>query len=805
MLKDREKIYQLYHTVLSMSLTCALILGINQYYELKVNVFLCVFFSFLPTLLVYLFDMNRKNVVSYLILLSLFILIGFILWLRKVNLWEWINNLVNWSLTYNGTEEMYIGSYPKFIIFAIGMLGGTFLYLLMKNQIIKVLMAITILAAMIVLSLNKVDLYKVVIGIGIFYIMTIIIEIYGALYNRRAEKLNRKEGILYLTPVCLLLAVLSILLPSKPEPIQWEGAKTFYRIMKEQVEDWIIDIEYYFEKSNGDFVISLSGYSDENGDLGDGGVLTLDETIAFDISGSKGSKPIYLMGSVSNEYTGNRWEKTNQKTINGQQEYLLDYSELVYGLSRQKIEQLEEIPYINQRKIKIEYGSIKTKTFFYPLKSSYFNVDNEKKRLQRENANIRFDKAQGRNTSYDLIFYEMNLSDEYVQEMLREEKDFSYKEVEEINQEALDWLNDNYFRNDKVKIKLSEEKVYEQLQSRAQIIEMEYKDLPKDLPDRVKKLAEEITAHYETDYDRLKAIEAFLQQYTYTLSPGKLPEGKDFVDYFLFENKKGYCTAFASSLAVMGRCIGIPTRYVEGYVARFDNVTKSGMYPVKNRQAHAWAEAYIEGIGWIPFEATPDFYSIRYQSWGDKSKYQNGGVSDYKPYGHLNDYEVPPLPGSDESLLEETMGENNHILMGITITVVAILILLFVVLIYDCLLKYQYRKRMGKANNNERMYLLFLRILYLLKLEGYTLKQEETIKMLAYQIKDTFDYENIKFADVANIFMRYRYGEVDITAMEVWKVGIFQQGLSNKRKQEQSKFRIWFEEFIFLTNKGNWS
>ena len=110
---------------------------------------------------------------------------------------------------------------------------------------------------------------------------------------------------------------------------------------------------------------------------------------------------------------------------------------------------------------------------------------------------------------------------------------------------------------------------------------------------------------------------------------------------------------------------------------------------------------------------------------------------------------------------------------------------------------------MGKANNNERMYLLFLRILYLLKLEGYTLKQEETIKMLAYQIKDTFDYENIKFADVANIFMRYRYGEVDITAMEVWKVAVFQQGLSNKRKQEQSKFRIWFEEFIFLTNKGN--
>lgn len=122
MLRDREKIYQLYHTVLSMSLTLALILGINQYYGLKVNVFLCVSFSFLPTVLIYLFDINKNNAVSYLILFSLFLLTGFILWLSKVNLWEWINN---------------IGSYPKFIIFAIGLLTGALLYLLMKKQVME--------------------------------------------------------------------------------------------------------------------------------------------------------------------------------------------------------------------------------------------------------------------------------------------------------------------------------------------------------------------------------------------------------------------------------------------------------------------------------------------------------------------------------------------------------------------------------------------------------------------------------------------------------------------------------------------
>lgn len=64
-------------------------------YGLKVNAFLCVSFSFLPTVLIYLFDINKNNAVSYLILFSLFLLTGFILWLRKVNLWECILFRIN--------------------------------------------------------------------------------------------------------------------------------------------------------------------------------------------------------------------------------------------------------------------------------------------------------------------------------------------------------------------------------------------------------------------------------------------------------------------------------------------------------------------------------------------------------------------------------------------------------------------------------------------------------------------------------------------------------------------------------------
>ena len=61
----------------------------------------------------------------------------------------------------------------------------------------------------------------------------------------------------------------------------------------------------------------------------------------------------------------------------------------------------------------------------------------------------------------------------------------------------------------------------------------------------------------------------------------------DFTYYFLFENKQGYCTSFATAMAVLGRAIGIPTRYVEGFVVDYRDYDNRGIL-VRNSMAHAW-------------------------------------------------------------------------------------------------------------------------------------------------------------------------------------------------------------------------
>lgn len=91
--------------------------------------------------------------------------------------------------------------------------------------------------------------------------------------------------------------------------------------------------------------------------------------------------------------------------------------------------------------------------------------------------------------------------------------------------------------------------------------------LSENTPERVINLAKAITADCSNDYEKVIAIEEYLKNnYEYTLSPSRVPEGKDFVDWFLFEDKRGYCTYYATSMAVMLRSVGIPARYVEGFV-----------------------------------------------------------------------------------------------------------------------------------------------------------------------------------------------------------------------------------------------
>jgi len=134
-------------------------------------------------------------------------------------------------------------------------------------------------------------------------------------------------------------------------------------------------------------------------------------------------------------------------------------------------------------------------------------------------------------------------------------------------------------------------------------IEEVYLALPDGLPRRVVELAREVTAEADTPYARALALETYLRSFPYDLEIAKPPEGRDVVDYFLFDLQRGYCDYFASAMVVMARSVHIPARLAVGYaMGHYD--PQQGAYVVTEKDGHAWPELYFPDYGWIPFEPT---------------------------------------------------------------------------------------------------------------------------------------------------------------------------------------------------------
>jgi transglutaminase-like putative cysteine protease len=97
------------------------------------------------------------------------------------------------------------------------------------------------------------------------------------------------------------------------------------------------------------------------------------------------------------------------------------------------------------------------------------------------------------------------------------------------------------------------------------------------------------------------AFDLYRRTFTYTLQPPLL--GRDSVDEFLFDTQRGYCEHFSSSFVFLMRAAGIPARVVTGYQGGWWNATHRYLL-VRQSDAHAWAEVWMAGRGWVRLDPT---------------------------------------------------------------------------------------------------------------------------------------------------------------------------------------------------------
>lgn len=154
-----------------------------------------------------------------------------------------------------------------------------------------------------------------------------------------------------------------------------------------------------------------------------------------------------------------------------------------------------------------------------------------------------------------------------------------------------------------------------------------YLQIPDENKEVLEKFCKDAGLHGSGEEIAGQIYRYFEEEYTYTLHPGATPYDTDYVNHFLGKTKKGLCAHFASATVLILRQMGIPARYVEGYVVDYMTVLEKGektdapvsdyftgqtetdgpgviSVEVPDGNAHAWVEAYLDGQ-WRIVDVTP--------------------------------------------------------------------------------------------------------------------------------------------------------------------------------------------------------
>jgi len=130
--------------------------------------------------------------------------------------------------------------------------------------------------------------------------------------------------------------------------------------------------------------------------------------------------------------------------------------------------------------------------------------------------------------------------------------------------------------------------------------------VPVSMPNLVSALVKRLTGRLATPYAKALALSNYFTApasgFSYSLSTKAGDSGSDLVNFLT--NKAGFCQQYAAAMGIMLRMAGVPARVVLGYTHPAPDA--NGTFTVTTNDAHAWVEAYFNGLGWIPFDPTPN-------------------------------------------------------------------------------------------------------------------------------------------------------------------------------------------------------
>lgn len=695
----------------------------------------------------------------------------------------------------------------------------------------------------------------------------------AALYAVRAEskwKLRKSQKNLFgkyalsVFPFCLA----AVLLAAFASTSFSEESFITQAKLKEQSINTLNQARELFFPQNPDseqlaiFNFNSTGFNPNSSRLG--GNISFDNTEIFTVNVNSEHEPskIYLKGSTNDNYTGTAWtnsDGTFEPYLDGKEVLEIDYSN-PYSYLENIISSKRDQKKIEEDEFDYLWGSTSTvdiwpinksfSTLFYPSKSSintYINLYTQSAVTAEinDNGDIRINPAiavggEHYSSSYYNEIYEESYNQAYIgyfkdheDEVIDSEIYLSEEEIITTEMYCYDSYYEEfeayeYYTDDNCTVILDYAKIGEEgaqdFYTYLDELYEKYTALPDSLPERVSELAYSITEEYETDYEKLKAMEKYLRAIPYSVSPGTVPAGNDFVDYFLFESGEGYCTYYASAMCVMARALGYPSRFVQGYVTPETDSDQASVtvgsghatyhdesgnvffekeydsyyveYSITNAQAHAWPEIYLEGLGWVQFEPTAPYASMLYDD-GIGFTATTDMEDDDSFQKHLEDMGIAGA-GIDYKSPNPIIGEidiNTAVIIMLTIVLVLLVMVSgFVILRYRR--KGNYLASLKKSDNyNESIKGFYNEIFALLALDGHKRLPYETPLHFSERISENYN-DIIDLNESTDIYYKACYSRIQLSPNDRSKISTGFRDLSRHMEQKLGKYKYHINYWI---------
>ena len=526
---------------------------------------------------------------------------------------------------------------------------------------------------------------------------------------------------------------------------------------------------------------------------------------------------VYLKGFVGSNYTGDRWVGHTDDDTD-------DFRALMEELPEDyhPIHQMIELAYngwgenlirdLALRRMEVEYVGANKRFLYSPYITDFSEMDNINYKQDL------YTTPGRRRSSYTYEYYDLI-------DMMRPEET-----VRLMTAVYYSTLDDEYFK-------------YERLYRN--FVEQAYTRLPEEGLEQLRSHCRRVMKEQQfvSTEEKIAYIRNYLRSNTsYSLTPGKVPPGKDYVEYFLFENKVGYCSHYASAAVLMLRLFGVPARYVEGYTVspsdiainstgelsllmNENNLNGEIVISIKDYNAHAWVEVYFDGIGWIPVDFTPSS-GIGYNAYSRQTLNQPTVTTPPPkeatptPVTEKTDEDKDDTENKDNEEKEITQkpeatktpdgaskaaagGSGPQSAQNVTVSRIAVILLVLSVIL--CLAAiYNIRRycRLMRASNNNKAIYLFARLERILNfLAGSSFKKRIELEDNEDYLRKSFDFvDELALERFMNTVRKARYGRFGITGSELRQVKSFYNSFVKKICSDMPFARKVLLKLILLVN-----